>query len=197
MKFIFSLIIFIICFSLKTHAVQVDEEYWHSKKVLENIIHFDQDPYLDSLDTVEIVRVKHLILTKTNDKFKLTFYKNFVFFQVDAKVNGIAHTYVFAVNSAYTFYRIYGFVMNDIMSLCTDIKADIDYLYGKKVNISKELKTISLRMSNGEYLDLYKIYRGTRNCSFDYKKYPLLMPNRERNKGYVITRCIFDDHKND
>ncbi len=197
MKFIFSLIILIVFFSFKTHADQVDKEYWQSKDLLEKIIHFDQDPFLDSLDTVEIVSVKKLIFIKSNGKFKLTFYKNFAFFQVDAKVNGVARSYVFAANSARTFYRIYGFVMNDIMSLCTDIKADIDYLYGKKVNISKELKTISLRMSNGEYLDLYEIYKGTRNCSFDYNKYPLLMPNQERYKGYIITRCIFDNHKND
>ena len=163
MKFIFSLIILIVFFSFKTHADQVDKEYWQSKDLLEKIIHFDQDHFLDSLDTVEIVSVKKLIFIKSNGKFKLTFYKNFAFFQVDAKVNGVARSYVFAANSARTFYRIYGFVMNDIMSLCTDIKADIDYL----IKIAKQNKIKTFITTQKDETKLADVIKNVSNYSFN------------------------------
>ena len=144
-----------------------------------------------SFNIDSIVSVYAVTSSKYDNSFRdhIEYYQVFVSCSDSSKID-----LVVAINSALTIYRLCGFHMNDIMTLCTDIKKDIDYFYGRKrIFLSKELKKTALIIyrRNGSWypLELYDLYIGMKKTSYDYKKYPLLDPGKERAIGYFIQRC--------
>jgi hypothetical protein len=74
-------------------------------------------------------------------KYDESFCGHFQFYYVRVSTSdSILSDYIIAINSAKTIYRIRGFLMNDIMSLCTDIKKDVFINYAKKNKIRKRIK---------------------------------------------------------
>lgn len=141
------------------------------------------------------------ILDVYSDKdglYKESFCKHFQFYFVRVSSSDSLMNYIIAINSAYTIYRISGFLMNDIMSLCADIKKDTFFYYGKKINLKKELKKMHLEIILDDFwltINLYDLYEGSKECSFDYQKYPLLKPSSERAIGYFIGKCCHPNIK--
>lgn len=128
-------------------------------------------------------------------KYDESFCGHFQFYYVRVSTSdSILSDYIIAINSAKTIYRIRGFLMNDIMSLCTDIKKDVFINYAKKIRLEKELKKMDLDIMIDDVwlsFSLYDLYEGCRECSFDYQKYPLIKPSSERAIGYVVGKCCY------
>lgn len=147
-----------------------------------------------NIDSVSIDSVKKLCPAKIGN-YEASFCDHFQYYWLFTSCpDSIKREFVVAINSAFTLYRLYGFYMNDIMCLCADIKKDIAYYYGKKhVYLNRELKKMFLSTfrSDGSWFsfELYDLYRGMKKTSYDYKKYPLLDPGKERAIGYFIQRC--------
>lgn len=145
-------------------------------------------------EEVNIISISDVYADKEG-QYKESFCAHFQFYYVRVSTSdSLVSDYIIAINSAKTIYRISGFLMNDIMSLCTDIQKEVYYYCNKKIRLAKELKKMHLDIIVDDVwlsFSLYDLYEGCRECSFDYKKYPLLKPSSERAIGYVIGKCCY------
>lgn len=145
-------------------------------------------------EDVNIISISDVYADKDGD-CKESFCTHFQFYYVRVSTSdSLVSDYIIAINSAKTIYRISGFLMNDIMCLCTDIQKEVFYYCNKKIRLAKELKKLHLDFVVDDVwqsFSLYDLYEGSRKCSFDYQKYPLLKPSSERAIGYVVGKCCY------
>ena len=109
-----------------------------TKKVKETI-QFEMSKNCKRED-VNIISISDVYADKEG-RYKESFCSHFQFYYVRVSTSdSLVSDYIIAINSAKTIYRVSGFLMNDIMSLCTDIKKEVYYYCNKKIRLAKELK---------------------------------------------------------